>query len=261
MTLRIERLAVSDHVPMDWWAPRLVSGRSVRSWIPDSFERYARVLHPAHVKETKGANVRPVRWKEISAWSGRPLHPGSSIDELAVRADGASWLEHEGGSLPLAGQLEQPYFDRLIDFLAEATSTVQTIWLLVWLGYQGAGPTYSRSRWGLRWPPRLFAPRTPPDQSSAIRINPSWDGSGREFILHRGSLGASVDDNNGKLLADKPPSFWWPEDRAWFVSTDIDSTSTYIGGSRTLVDRLLSDDVLEVLSAEPDDPYDGPAQL
>ena len=26
----------------------------------------------------------------------------------------------------------------------------------------------------------------------------------------------------------EPPAFWWPADRAWFVSTDIDTVSTLV---------------------------------
>jgi hypothetical protein len=43
---------------------------------------------------------------------------------------------------------------------------------------------------------------------------------------------------------------WWPQDHAWFVSTDIDVPSTYVGGPASLVDALLEDDVLEVFPAD-----------
>ena len=53
------------------------------------------------------------------------------------------------------------------------------------------------------------------------------------------------------------PSFWWPEDRAWFLSTEVDAQSTYIGGSVGLVERLLADPEIEVLPAAPKGPFDG----
>ena len=43
------------------------------------------------------------------------------------------------------------------------------------------------------------------------------------------------------------PCAWWPADRAWATSNDTDLDSTLVGGTRALVDALLSDDRLEAL--------------
>jgi hypothetical protein len=32
----------------------------------------------------------------------------------------------------------------------------------------------------------------------------------------------------------------WPDDRSWFVASEIDFDSTVVGGSRELVDRVLA---------------------
>lgn len=53
------------------------------------------------------------------------------------------------------------------------------------------------------------------------------------------------------------PSFWWPNDRAWFLSTEIDAGSTYVGGPKELIERVLADPDLEALPAGVDDPFDG----
>jgi hypothetical protein len=39
---------------------------------------------------------------------------------------------------------------------------------------------------------------------------------------------------NRPTFIGRAPSFWWPGDRAWFVSTDIDFPCTYVGGTRRL---------------------------
>jgi hypothetical protein len=62
-----------------------------------------------------------------------------------------------------------------------------------------------------------------------------------------------------RFLGDVSPSFWWPEDRRWFVATPDHMSTTYLGGSRCLVDRLLADGRLEAFPAEASDDH-GPAE-
>ncbi len=40
---------------------------------------------------------------------------------------------------------------------------------------------------------------------------------------------------------------WWPDDRAWCVASEVDFHSTYVGGSRRLIDGLLGDERIEAL--------------
>jgi len=46
----------------------------------------------------------------------------------------------------------------------------------------------------------------------------------------------------------------WPNRRTWFVSTDIDLETTYVGGSAALIGELLEAQGLEAVEAHPDDP-------
>jgi len=89
MILRYERSPIADDTPLRWFSGKMVGGRALRSWIPDVFERYARILHPA--ERWTGGPTEWVRWKELSAWSGKPLAPTSSVHDLALRDDGATW--------------------------------------------------------------------------------------------------------------------------------------------------------------------------
>lgn len=254
MGIRVDPAPLKDREPLEWLRGQLVYGRSVGSWIPVGFERHARILHPAHFWDGAPDQTvaRAVPWREVSAWSGKPLHRASSIHDVASRADGTSW-RRQGTSLPLEGELEPPYISRLSEILVEATTTPNAVWLLVWHGYAGPGARYSLARGRPIRSPRLSKE---PDRAPVVRISPSLSGSGREYFLHRGSIEASSDDHDHSV-SEEPPSFWWPADRAWFVSTDIDSSSTYVGGSSRLIERLLDDDLLEVLPASLDDPYDG----
>ena len=90
--------------------------------------------------------------------------------------------------------------------------------------------------------------------------NFAWGGSRdaagtpqRSFILFSGPLDA-IDAFGRAGPPWLPPNLWWPDDRAWFVSTDIDLASTYVGGSRVCIDAILSAEEVEALPASVDDP-------
>jgi hypothetical protein len=242
MSLAIDEMPSPDATPLEWWASDLVAGKRVRSWLPDVFERYARILHPAYLrKETpNGITEEPVTWREVSRWSGKVLTTGACIDDLLVRSDGGFWSER--GSRPREGRLDEVYLRRLVELLAPTIGVAQDVWFLVWGGY---GALTSEQR-----------------EQERMELNSSWRGSSRAYLLFRGSIGAPGDDAEPNLLAEplrpipKPPSFWWPTNREWFVSTDIDSLSTYIGGSASLIESVLGDDVLETMPVGLDDPYD-----
>ena len=49
---------------------------------------------------------------------------------------------------------------------------------------------------------------------------------------------------------------WWPADRAWFVATEIDSFSTYVGGSQAAIDAVLASPNLEAIAVTAQTPID-----
>ena len=119
------------------------------------------------------------------------------------------------------GELDQTMAAALVDVLTEATTTPDDVFVAVWEG------------WG-DVPPQRFP--------GAARL----DIPGRGHFLLRGplrgvlaSVAASVHD---RLAA----GLWWPADRAWFVSTEIDFEWTFVAGTDEVVDRLIDDDRLEV---------------
>jgi hypothetical protein len=68
---------------------------------------------------------------------------------------------------------------------------------------------------------------------------PTLAAGGRAFWLVRGPVETAA----ANLLpepASQSANAWWPADRAWFVATDIDQVSTYVGGSAACVADLLA---------------------
>jgi hypothetical protein len=52
------------------------------------------------------------------------------------------------------------------------------------------------------------------------------------------------------------PNWWWPDDRAWVVVSELDTPSTYVGGSAALAQAILDEPQLEVVPSHPDHRFD-----
>lgn len=157
-----------------------------------------------------------------------------------MRSDGASWrdgdtdVEHKNAAYE--GQLVRPQIDRLSEHLAASTTTPDVLWMLVWHGYGGS-------------PFEALGHRK-------LEISRSLTQSARSYYLCRGSF-EEVDLTRDGPAFTEPPSFWWPEDRAWFVSTDIDLPCTNVGGTPSLVQSIADDGELEAFPAALEDPVAG----
>lgn len=57
-------------------------------------------------------------------------------------------------------------------------------------------------------------------------------------LLFRGPLGAA--DGLAEVVDGDWPNLWWPDSRAWFVSTEIYASSTYVGGPDVLIAALVA---------------------
>jgi hypothetical protein len=105
------------------------------------------------------------------------------------------------------------------------------------------------------------------DKDTAKKLATSvlrWSQTADCYFYYWGGYGISSDQQNaiyeGRVdfvdrftAADKPlyqsPTLWWSADRSWFIGTYVESTSTYVGGSRELIKAILQDSELETTTA------------
>jgi hypothetical protein len=132
------------------------------------------------------------------------------------------------------GELAHPTAVRLVDHLADRTTTPDDVCVAVWDG------------WG-DVPPERFP--------GAAR--PTIDGRG--YLLLRGPLtgvltsvaiGGDGQADHGRATS----GLWWPADRAWFVATEVDLAWTFVAGDDELADRLLADHRLGAVATSFDAP-------
>jgi hypothetical protein len=86
----------------------------------------------------------------------------------------------------------------------------------------------------------------------ACAVQPWW--GGRDMLLFNGALhrvkaiGSLLPSD--ERLRRRGPQWWWPEDKSWFVATEIDYPWSYVAGSSALIDSLIGDPNLEAIRVD-----------
>lgn len=238
----------------------------VGSWVPPVYEAYARLFHPFRGVETS------VPWSEVAARYGRVAH-------RAMQFEGVTGIERHSGDLdglsePEEGSLPLRTAQELAALLQAFTGTPDRCYFGVWEGWgglrigRGGSASYAilgsrRAVWKARQ--RLRWHRLRGRFRRRAESIPKFQIPGREYYLLSGPLdGIGETFHEPNPLWDSNPwqsaNLWWPEDRSWFVATEIDLMSTFVGGSRVCIDALLVADGLEALEVDVDQPVSRQAE-
>ncbi|MGG8406722.1 hypothetical protein ACM614_08940 [Streptomyces sp. 12297] len=223
------RVETADLEPAQWLTRRSPGHGdfgTVAGVCAPGFPAYARILHPAQLDE------RPVRWAAVGAAYGRPVEGATRWHELIGadrdyhNLDGLErpgvWDEH-----PAEGPTPPDVALALIPVLARHTGTADRCWFGLWHGY---------GRWDWDAVPCFTTPE-------------------REEVLLSGPLADAASPTALDPFAELP-DLWWPEDRAWCVGGDVDTVSTYVGGSEALIADLLTAPALEAHRVSAGDSLD-----
>lgn len=235
-----------------WIGPRLspFGADRVDSVIPSGFAAYARLPHPAW----RNQGEQMVRWAEVAAWSGVPLDRQAQFHDIALPpqapAEPAPWDSRgpEPGTLPAHDAAV------LVELLAAHTGAGRRLWFCLWDGYgwdDGVATTAMRGDVPTAGALPAGAAGLPDPIPDWVRSGPRVRLPARDYLLSTGSFGgAPAFIHSG----GRAPNLWWPEDRSWCVASEIDLPWTYVAGSISLVDAVLTEPRLEALPALPDDP-------
>ncbi|MGY1635283.1 hypothetical protein ACI78V_01355 [Geodermatophilus sp. SYSU D00742] len=217
------RQVESDVSPGAWIAEavRPFSEHVVGGLVPPVFPAYARVFHPA--ARYAGLHDVDVSWGEVAAANRTAAHPamewGSITGAMEFFAEADQSPLWDGA--PAMGHLPESVAARLADVLARHTTTPEDCWFGVWAGF-----------------------------GTIVADEPTLALPGREHWLLRGPVGLAA-ANLAPEPSEQSANLWWPADRAWFVATDIDLVTTYVGGSRACVDDVLAAEGIEAAEVLP----------
>jgi hypothetical protein len=236
----------TETAQVDWIRDRLAPFDDVLvgSEIPLGFAAYARILHP----------LRPypegvIRWAEVAAWTGRPLEADSEFHSIAFPADNRGGPPPWNAARPRQGTLDPDDVVALIGILRQHTSTPERCWFCLWDGYGWGGSAVAvfRTSEEPASPPRAPVDPIPPQ----VREGRKVEMAERSYFLYAGPIDDALAFTRHR---SQTPNLFWPDDRAWCVASEIDRTSSYLGGSFALVNEVVGFDNIEALRIDPSIP-------
>jgi hypothetical protein len=131
---------------------------------------------------------------------------------------------------PRWGTLEQDECARLAEVLVAFTSSSERCWFCLWEGYG--------------WPD------LPHPGQGAPRAKFPY----RDCLLFAGPVRAATSFRSPPWF--QSPTFWWPDDRAWCVASEIDGYNSYVAASARCIDALSVESALELLVVTPEQQID-----
>jgi len=232
-----------------WIEPRLDGwGGKVKEQIPQIFDAYVRIFHPA--SDEKG---NPVSWGEVAGALGSTAHREMQWHAIVGSYDssnfeGSRW----SGGNPNISELEEEPLAALCATLERHTSSPERCYFGVSTIHGGVEEEFPEAPL-FRLPHRDFAILA----GSLSAVDQISVSDTHSTVI---SFGAAI-PAEGVPLHDPEPSMYmrrmapnliWPEDRAWFVASEYDFDSTLVGGSRELIDAILDSPDLEAWEVDPE---------
>lgn len=230
----------------EWIRARLApfGQNTITSVVPGGFKAYARILHPV---KTEPSGIEPVvRWADVARWSGMEMTRDVQFYEIAIPAGVPDGPAPGAGSLPQEGTLCRDDTAALMDLL-RGSADGGGCWFALWEGYGWNSAMMLTLGGG-----KSETMRLPDPIPREVRDGPRVELPSRGYFLYSGDL-------DGALAwvpsQHQTPNLWWPDDHTWCVASEIDLPWTYVGGPRPLIERILTDERIEALPAEPDDGF------
>lgn len=234
--------AESDVAVAQWIAPRLGELGSVAGTAPNRFEAYVRVCHPAD------RDGRLHTWAQVARETGRTVHPLMQWHALVGASDYLNMSDSTWpGGDPQRGNLDPSVLGAVCAVLSEHTVTPEACVIGLWYGHGFIDGGWVTIGYPVGSGKVGGNKRVPPAFS---RDRPTLVLPAREYFLFRGPINAALEMSS---RWDQSPNLFWPDDRAWFMATEIDFDSTIIGGSSELAQALLAEPEVDAWPVEAGD--------
>jgi hypothetical protein len=232
-----------------WIEPQLDGwGGKVKQQIPQIYEAYVRIFHPA--SDEKG---NPVSWAEVAGALGSTAHREMQWHAIVGSYDstgfkGSKW----SGENPNRSELDEEALATLCAILGRHTSSPEQSYLGISTIYGGVEEEFPDEPL-FQLPSRDFAILAGPLSAvGPIGISDTHSSSFSFSVVASTGEGPPPDPEPSMSVWGFGPNLIWPEDRAWFVASEYDFDSTLVGGSRELIDAILDSPDHEAWEVDPE---------
>lgn len=239
--------APPDSSAADWIEKELTGSLgSVTDVVPDRFEAYARIFHPA-----TASDGTLVKWSEVATALGQPMHGLTQWHALTGPAESddpsaSGW----GGGPPALGHLSAKILKPLAEVLGRHTTNPRRCFFGFWTGW-----TSINFRMGSK-DDRHFTSEKVTEHGDRFLDIDGFIGArfelppqaGREYVLLSGALVSAVEVAESAEATGCPPTspnLIWPEDCSWLLASEIDFDSTLVGGSNVLIAKIIDSRMIE----------------
>jgi len=220
-----------------WIAPRLEGGfgGKVKQQVPDGYDAYVRILHPAG-----DGQGEPISWAAVAEKLGRTAHREMQWHRLVGISDPLDrWGSEWKGTEPSVGEMDPVVLEALCGILATHTTDsedcffgLNTIRGGVEEAYPGAVQLHRPGDFVVFSGPVSAAGGVGYDSGESWVTDIYSDGRREQRLLPSRWLSCS-------------PNLIWPADHSWYVVSNVDFDSTLVGADRELIDAILAAPTLE----------------
>lgn len=197
--------------------------------LPGGFESYVRIMHPAgrYIEDGDGGKLTQVRWTEVASFNdagltGRTQWSGICGGRVYEPVN-QNWT-----FAPVEGQIDSwETAEAILDILGTCNDAEDVCIACFWDGYADVGESFPAS----------------------AHFRTHHDGYFATQVL----FSDLTDQYRSHILEDrviKTPDLVWNSGHDWFLATPYQLMSTYISGSRGLIEQVLGCDALESFPVE-----------
>ncbi|MGE5226107.1 MAG: hypothetical protein ACM3OO_04455 [Planctomycetaceae bacterium] len=180
------------------------------------------------------------------------MHPQVELAALIGNRntqDDRQWREISTGGgewSPPFEWLEETEALALTSILRDFTDRADDAWFMLWDGWGDLGPAIEGIARGT-----IHRVPEPPDVPAQL-VGSTW--AFRHYLVVRGPLDGMSSWFDWRTQG---PNYFWPDDRAWIVATEIEGFSTYVGAANDAISEVVASPFLEAFRCQLTDRFDG----